>query len=809
MPNYNHLNTGKFSKVNERKNPIELTESELTVLQNMVLDQQIGSASLRGGFRRWHSLVNDDSISNPLTTTTDKINSIYDFTDLDGNNFLLASAGTELRKAVYSGSLAAWSDIKTGLTAGKMRIIDYGGNFLVTNGVDKPFYVSNAPIGGSTVFNMELVSPNVDGVIIKDNQDAQAGLRLDTGSYRYLFVFVTIDGQRSNPSAQLAMIDSGQDKFLTNSNYDFSLPTTSDTRISTLRIYRTKKNIFSTFYLNKIMNIGDTDVTQTSGSLVVGQSYLIETYLGTDNFTNVGASANVAGQLFIATGTTPTTWTGGTVLRKAYHDIIKDDDLDLTEAIEYMNTPLASKYLATQEDIVFQANIQKQYTNIVIPPPHVNSAGVVASVISGSIDLGVYEYAYSYVDSQGNESNLTHLTTFTSAGAQGVVIGNYAEPLTSDVNTLNPSLAYIYFYRKIGSGQYCYVGAMGISLAATGFTDTQATAAITGNPYPHSANGKAATKIANLSSSVVYSSIYNFLEYPELNYIEINPDNGDVITGISNDDNGIMVFKSNSISKLYTGGSPENWSQKVETENIGCDQPDSIYKHGSIYFFVFRNRPYLFAGGEPKPIGLLFTNTFDSVTDFLGATYYTKQDWYVLTVKIQGSYYLLCYDTKLDTWYKFSINKADCITRKESGADAGKLLIGGANYITTYDETISQDSDSGTNADINVLLTTKTFTFPDNFIMARLRFFFIDYLRQLGTIGQTLTFTINELETGTSLTYLSTVENANQLIKLVTDSMTGTLKIGRKISFTISGASLKQLNSIRLDYSLISRGFGG
>ena len=317
-----------------------------------------------------------------------------------------------------------------------------------------------------------------------------------------------------------------------------------------------------------------------------------------------------------------------------------------------------------------------------------------------------------------------------------------------------------------------------------------------------------ATKIVQLKSSVVYSNPFKFLEFPELNYIEINPDKGDFITGFFADDNRAIIFKSGSICILGTSGSPENWQQVVASENIGCDQPDSIYKHGSTYFFVFRNRPYLFQGGEPKPIGLLFTNTFDQVTEFLGATYYTKQEWYVLTVKIQGSYFLLCYDTKLDTWYKFSISKADCITRKDFGIDAGKLLIGSGQYISTYDETISQDSDSGIVQDISVLLTTKIFTFPDNFIMARLRFFFIDYLRRVGTINKSLSFQINELESGQTSQYIDVQESAIRLEKIVTDSL-GELKLARKLNFTISGSGLKTLNAIRLDYQIISRGFGG
>ncbi len=49
-------------------------------------------------------------------------------------------------------------------------------------------------------------------------------------------------------------------------------------------------------------------VALTSGALVAGQSYKITTYVPGDDFSNVGG-ANITGNIFIATGTTPTTWT--------------------------------------------------------------------------------------------------------------------------------------------------------------------------------------------------------------------------------------------------------------------------------------------------------------------------------------------------------------------------------------------------------------------------------------------------------------------------------------------------------------------
>lgn len=55
-------------------------------------------------------------------------------------------------------------------------------------------------------------------------------------------------------------------------------------------------------------------VELTGGTLVVGQQYYIQNYVSSDNFTNVGASSNATNISFVATNTTPTTWTNGSTL---------------------------------------------------------------------------------------------------------------------------------------------------------------------------------------------------------------------------------------------------------------------------------------------------------------------------------------------------------------------------------------------------------------------------------------------------------------------------------------------------------------
>ena len=64
-----------------------------------------------------------------------------------------------------------------------------------------------------------------------------------------------------------------------------------------------------------LKNLQDVSVASaTSGLLIVGKTYTISTYVAGDAFIAVGATADVTGEVFTATGTTPADWTNGSTL---------------------------------------------------------------------------------------------------------------------------------------------------------------------------------------------------------------------------------------------------------------------------------------------------------------------------------------------------------------------------------------------------------------------------------------------------------------------------------------------------------------
>lgn len=87
-----------------------------------------------------------------------------------------------------------------------------------------------------------------------------------------------------------------------------------------------EKLIGSELYLDLLNNTE----TLISGTLVVSEKYTITDYKSGDDFTNVGASKNENGEVFIATGTTPTNWTNESKLQTT-----SDIYFDLLEGKEY------------------------------------------------------------------------------------------------------------------------------------------------------------------------------------------------------------------------------------------------------------------------------------------------------------------------------------------------------------------------------------------------------------------------------------------------------------------------------------------
>lgn len=153
-----------------------------------------------------------------------------------------------------------------------------------------------------------------------------------------------------------------------------------------------------TGYDSKIQNFIDTDlfdvskhVTQTSGVLEVGVEYTILDFNTGDNFTNVGGT-NVTGNVFVATGTTPTTYTNGSTLAKY-------ETQSYTYAELKAGLGLGSK--------VYKALLTQTGTNAPVATVLVNTLGITTTwtydnigEYSVNVDSGIIDNSKVFIDKE-------------------------------------------------------------------------------------------------------------------------------------------------------------------------------------------------------------------------------------------------------------------------------------------------------------------------------------------------------------------------------------------------------------------------
>jgi hypothetical protein len=679
---------------------------------------------------------------NQQVDTTGTINSLFDVKALDGDNYLLAQIGTKLRKSL--NGTGAYSDIKTGLSGEKLRMAIYGENFFFTSEDDAPFYTDLV-----TNNDLTIETPDITGMTLTNNSVNPNPLT--SARWRYILLYVDENGQTSNPSVRfeyeaLANLTEG-----TLSHLIENIPVPSSANITSKRLYRTAANTLETYYLLATLD--------------------------------------------------PSTTT--------YTDEFLDGDLLLPAEVEYKAPINSSKYICVNSERLFFANVNKAYTNRVIPPALVSGANFQYAG-AGNSEAGEYTWALSYIDIAGNESALTEQFTDTILANYKIKIEDIAMPYTNkyvgESWNFNESIKSIRLYRtkKNTTSPFFLVSTTDVndvvfSVYYSIYDDLPD--ASLGAEFPVADSNYLDT--VDLNSSVLFSNLFSPTEIPELNLIQVYPDDNDPITGIFNDDNGIIVFKERSICKIYTNGDPTNWQVSKLVENIGCDAPNSIYKYGNSYFFGFENRIYIFDGrSDPKNISESLRNTWDTVTEVTGATFYNDGQFYIATVKIGSGYKMLCYDTKLDGWYNWTINKADDAIVRLFGTDKGKILVGGNTYVVEYNEEQDYDSDSGSRVDITVNLKTKDFI-VDGFVNMRLMTLFIDYRKLLDRNVDSALFMLTDPTKITSNIKTYNDNSSTVVInkfKMPTDAMIGNLKRARVINFTFNGYSFDKFISARLDY---------
>ena len=186
----------------------------------------------------------------------------------------------------------------------------------------------------------------------------------------------------------------------------------------------------------------------TSGTLEIGQEYIIDDWITADDFTNVGG-ANVDGTVFIATDTTPTTWTNSSTVRPlgavalydntsisatTWYDKANGNDGDVTGA-EVLNPPSVTPLTCLHSVILQVEPGDTAGTNI-----DVSSVGAGIAPFNPSATTDGTDIAKS--GSSGSFSLNSGGTTIT-LGLTAEVVGIMGAPMSMhDINSSSISESY-------------------------------------------------------------------------------------------------------------------------------------------------------------------------------------------------------------------------------------------------------------------------------------------------------------------------------------------------------------------------------
>lgn len=733
----------RFTGVDEALDPELLPEDKLSSMTNMILTGEGSDLRLRkrGGFNRFNS--------NPVNATGECL-SLYDAVDEGGNNYLLAGVSTLLRKSL--NGTAAFSDVKTGLTANKpVRIAAYNGRVYITNGVDNVFIIGG--VGFVSQWNLGIAAPDTSLV---GSGDIAAGYLDANARYKYILVYVSDKGEYSSPSMPFThyLTETGFSTSADNKKLQFTgIPVSTDSRVQGKIIFRTEGS-GEVYYYHSRLSAGET----------------------------------------------------------VFYDGEADTFLDLSQSIAYIAGVNWAKYICLHRERLFLANFNYGSTSPVSPAYTKKGASggyieryelsLEAGDYSGQLNPGTYIYRFCYVDQNGLVSRYIDKQIALSFGQNGVNIKHL--PIMD--KKFSQGVQFLRIYRSETDSNTLKILTdlkPDYTITQTNYIDSAEDAAL-GEQFP--------SQSETLRSAVIFSEIGRPDEMLLTSVINIFPDDGDEITGIYDDDNSVLVFKKNSICRLYTTGSPANWWVRKIKDNIGLTEPGIVAKNGSEYLFMHQKKIYLLQGDNVKDISNSFRSTLGSVTAWNSVIYYPQNNWYVSGVKISTAYFYLVYDVYLDAWYKFTANRSDALCIKLYGSSAGALLGTGQSdtgtFVSQYQPgtKIDINPSSGENMQVTATFRTKHFTVKDGITRLRLRKIILNILGA-GEEGVS-TITITDPETGnySQTTFASTLSGWDTE-SLILDAFTKAELIKcAKFYIEITGVTLLELGSIKLKFRVLNEG---
>ncbi len=258
-----------------------------------------------------------------------------------------------------------------------------------------------------------------------------------------------------------------------------------------------------------------------------------------------------------------------------------------------------------------------------------------------------------------------------------------------------------------------YLKSTGVATAIS--TDTFSAAKTCGTYGAYLVVGNTTESSVAFPSRVRWSDINNINSFPALNYIDVEPDDGDKIVAIIAFDESIYIFKHRAIYKMLITGldGPDAFIIRPLSRNIGAWAKNSVRVIPSVGIaFLAQNTAYLLNNDGLNPIGDPIQRTFDTVSrgnwaNAVGGVYPHKyQYWLAVSTAGATNTEVLVYDYVQKNWTIFTNMNVNMLAQTEDSSGQN-ILVSGDYMATAYkQDTGSTDNPGGVASGISASYTT-------------------------------------------------------------------------------------------------------
>jgi hypothetical protein len=229
--------------------------------------------------------------------------------------------------------------------------------------------------------------------------------------------------------------------------------------------------------------------------------------------------------------------------------------------------------------------------------------------------------------------------------------------------------------------------------------------------------GNTTESAVNYSSRIRWSDIQNPDSFPVLNYIDVEPNDGDRIVSIISFDDSVYIFKKRSVYRMLITGldGPDAFIIRPVVRNIGAWAKNSVRVIPNVGIaFLAQNTLYVLNDNGLQPIGDSIQRTFDSVNraqwgNAVAAVYPKKYQYWisVATGSATSNTNVLIYDYIQKAWTTYSNINANALAQAED-SNGNNILVTGDYSGNQYkqDTTATTDNVAGVTTNISFSYTT-------------------------------------------------------------------------------------------------------